>query len=41
MLLNRVLLNHLSRWLGHASIQTTLVYLELMPDPSGHLAGVP
>ena len=31
----------LSRWLGHSSIQTTLIYLELVPDPTGSLATVP
>ena len=30
-----------SRWLGHSSIQTTLIYLELVPDPTGSLAMVP
>ena len=38
---NRIPLNYLSRWLGHASIQTTLIYLELVPDPAGSLASVP
>ena len=28
-------INVVSRWLGHASIQTTLVYLEILADPSG------
>ena len=32
---------YLSRWLGHSSIQTTLVYLELVPEPTGSLASVP
>ena len=41
LLLNGIPLNYLSRWLGHASIQTTLIYLELVPDPSGSLASVP
>ena len=27
--------------LGHASITPTLVYLELVPDPTGSLAAVP
>ena len=40
MLLNGIPLNYLSRWLGHGRIQTTLVYLELAPDPSGSLASV-
>ena len=34
-------INYLSRWLGHSSIQTTLIYLELVPDPTGSLAAVP
>ena len=41
VLLNGIPLNYLSRWLGHGRIQTTLVYLELAPDPSGSLASVP
>ena len=41
MLLNGIPLNYLSRWLGHGQIQTTLVYLELAPDPPGSLASVP
>ena len=32
---------YLSRWLGHSSIQTTLIYLELVPDPSGSLDRAP
>jgi integrase len=34
-------INVVSRWLGHASLQTTLVYLEILPDPSGHMDRVP
>ena len=34
-------INVVSRWLGHASIQTTLVYLEILPDPSGYMDRVP
>ena len=34
-------INAISRWLGHSSINKTLVYLELLPDPSGSLAKVP
>ena len=41
ILLNGIPINYLSRWLGHGRIQTTLVYLELAPDPSGSLASVP
>ena len=28
-------------WTGHANLGTTLVYLELLPDPAGALAGIP
>ena len=41
LLMNGIPINYLSRWLGHSSIQTTLIYLELVPDPSGSLASVP
>ena len=41
LLLHGVPINYLSRWLGHKSITTTLIYLELVPDPAGRLAGVP
>ena len=34
-------INHVSQWLGHASIQTTLIYLEILPDPSGYMERVP
>lgn len=34
-------INHVSRWLGHASLQTTLVYLEILPDPAGYMDRVP
>ena len=33
-------INHVSRWLGHASIQTTLIYLEILPDPTGYMERV-
>ena len=33
--MNGIPINYLSRWLGHSSIQTTLIYLELVPDPTG------
>ena len=29
-----------SRWLGHSEIKTILIYLELVPDPTGSLAPV-
>ena len=41
LLMNGIPINYLSRWLGHSSIQTTLIYLELVPDPTGSLASVP
>ncbi len=41
LLLNGIPINYLSRWLGHARITTTLIYLELVPDPAGSLASVP
>ena len=41
LLMNGIPINYLSKWLGHSSIQTTLIYLELVPDPSGSLAAVP
>ena len=41
LLLHGIPIDYLSRWLGHSSIQTTLVYLELMPDPTRSLASVP
>ena len=40
-LLNGVPINYLSKWLGHSSIQTTLIYLELVPDPQGTVAAIP
>ena len=41
LLMNGNPINYLSRWLGHSSIQTTLIYLELVPDPTRSLASVP
>ena len=41
LLLNGIPINYLSSWLGHSWIQTTLIYLELVPDPTGSLALVP
>ena len=37
LLMNGIPINYLSRWLGHSSIQTTLIYLELVPGPDGQL----
>ena len=41
MLSNGIPINYLSRWMGHASITTTLIYLELIPDPSGSIDSIP
>ncbi len=40
-LANGVAINVVQRWLGHASLQTTLRYLEILPDPAGDMARVP
>ena len=41
LLAHGVPINVLSRWLGHRSLSTTLIYLDLLPDPLGTLAAVP
>ena len=41
LLLSGIQINFLSRWLGHARLEYTLRYLELLPDPAGSLAEVP
>ena len=41
LLVSGIPINYHSRWLGHSSIQATLIYLELVPDPAGSLASVP
>ena len=41
LLLHGIPINHLSRWLGHANLATTLMYLDILPDPTGSLAAVP
>jgi len=30
-------INVVSKWLGHATLGTTMVYLELVPDPEGYM----
>ena len=40
-LANGVQINVVQRWLGHASLQTTLIYLEILPDPRGDMERVP
>ena len=34
-------INVVSLWLGHASIQTTLIYLQILPDQAGYMERVP
>lgn len=41
LLLHGVTLNYLQRWMGHRRMETTLLYLELLPDPTGSMAGIP
>lgn len=38
--MNCIQINYPNRWLGISSIQTTLTYPELVPDPTGSLHGV-
>ena len=40
LLMNGIPINYISRWLGHSSIQMTLIYLEPVPDLTGSLATV-
>ena len=41
LLAHGIPLNVLSQWLGHSSIETTLIYVRLLPDPAGTLASIP
>ena len=41
LLMHGIPINYLSRWLGHSSIETTLIYLELVPEPTGCPAAAP
>lgn len=41
LLANGIPINRLSRWLGHANLQTTFIYLEVLPDPLGDIHRVP
>lgn len=41
VLANGVPINVVSRWLGHANLDQTLVYLELLPDPMQAMRGIP
>lgn len=40
-LLSGVPLSVVSKWLGHANLSTTMVYLELISDPGGFMQRVP
>ena len=40
-LANGVPINVVSRWLGHAPIQTTLIYLDVLPDQLGMMRRIP
>ncbi len=40
-LANGVPINQVSLWLGHASLQTTLIYLQLLPDTGKWMERVP
>ena len=40
-LANGVLITDLQHWLGHADLETTLIYLQTVPDPRRTLEGVP
>ena len=41
MLMHGVPINHLSAWLGHSELASTLIYLRVLPDPSGMIDSVP
>lgn len=40
-LLHGIPINVVQRWLGHASLDTTLIYLQVLPDPMGDIGRVP
>jgi len=41
VLASGVPINRVSVWLGHASLQTTLIYLQILPDPGNDMGRVP
>ena len=41
LLAHGIQVNVLQKWLGHKNLDTTLRYLELLPDPAGMMATVP
>ena len=40
VLMEGVPINRLQVWLGHAQLQTTLDYLQILPDPEGIMEGI-
>ena len=40
-LVSGVPINTVQRWMGHAGLSTTLIYLEILPDPTGYMERVP
>lgn len=40
-LANGIQINHVQNWLGHARLETTLIYLKILPDPRHDLDKVP
>ena len=41
LLTNGIPLNVLSHWMGHSNLDSTLIYLAILPDPTGSLATIP
>ena len=41
LLMHGTPINRLSLWLGHSRLSTTLIYLSLVPDPSGQMNEIP
>ena len=41
LLLNGVPINMLQLWMGHRHLSSTLIYLELLGDPTGEMSRIP
>ena len=41
LLMNGIPINYLSRWMGHRHLSSTLIYLELLGDPTGEMSRIP
>ena len=41
LLTHGIPINVLSRWMGHRNLDSTLIYLEILPDPTGSLETIP